>query len=162
LNEIGFDWDPYDASWETMFAELQRYKERYGDCKVPREWKPNVKLARWVNTQRSLEKESGISADRKRRLDELGFEWALHTSVWEMRFSELENYREKVGDCNVPIRWEENPQLGGWVAKQRQQQREGTLSAERKGRLDALGFEWSRRQTTKKVDAEPRKLESKQ
>jgi predicted helicase len=38
---------------------------------------------------------------------------------------------------------EQNPELGSWVDRQRQRQRKGTLSAERKTCLDALGFEWA-------------------
>ena len=39
----------------------------------------------------------------------------------------------------------ENPQLAGWAHLQRSQNRKGALSAVRKARLDALGFEWSRK-----------------
>ena len=45
----------------------------------------------------------------------LGFIWDARDSVWETRFSELQRYNERFGDCNVPQAWAENPQLGTWV-----------------------------------------------
>lgn len=59
-----------------------------------------------------------------------------------MMFGDLERYKERFGDCNVHHKWKENPQLGRWVHKQRERQRNGIISAERKTRLHALGFDW--------------------
>ena len=44
LNELGFIWDPHDVTWEIMFVELKHYKERFGDCNVPRGWAENPQL----------------------------------------------------------------------------------------------------------------------
>jgi hypothetical protein len=53
-------------------------------------------------------------------------------------------FKENQGHCGVPDRWSENPELGRWVANQRQTFRKGKLSEERVARLEALGFEWGR------------------
>lgn len=80
LDEIGFVWEPRDARWETMFAELKRYKEAHGLCNVPSEWVENPKLGSWVSTQRQFERLGKLSSPRKARLDALGFKWAPKTN----------------------------------------------------------------------------------
>lgn len=60
-------------------------------------------------------------------------------------FNELKRYKERLGHCNVPQVWNENPPLGRWVHRQRVAENKGELLPERKARLDAVGFEWSRR-----------------
>jgi len=76
LDDLGFDWKPFDAAWESMFAILRLYKERFGHCSVPQAWGENPQLGRWVCQQRDLEKEKRLSSERKARLDELGFVWS--------------------------------------------------------------------------------------
>jgi Helicase associated domain len=130
-----------------MFAELRRYKERFRDCDVPQGWKENPRLGRWINVQRLAMKHGTLSPERKARLDALGFIWNAVDAKWEARLAELKDYKRRFGDCNVPDRWPENPQLGMWVQNQRMFQKRGQLSPERKALLDALGFEWSRRRS---------------
>ncbi len=62
-------------------------------------------------------------------------------TTWDERYGELKQYKERFGNCNVPQRWAENPQLANWVSLQRSKQRR--LPTERKAQLDALGFDWN-------------------
>jgi hypothetical protein len=148
LDALGFVWDPKDHAWETMFAELKRYKERFGDCEVPDKWNENPQLGIWVGTQRTRQKKGTLSIDRKSRLDEIGFVWDPLEAAWENMFAELKCYADKHGHCNVPAVWRQNPALGSWVHTQRVVNNAGKLSPERRARLDAVGFEWSRRRWT--------------
>jgi hypothetical protein len=140
LDELGFVWDAREAAWESMFAELKRYKEKYGHCnETLYKERLQPKLAAWVNKQRKLQKEGRLRADRQTRLDELGFVWNTLDAAW---FIELKRYKEEYGDCNVRQKWRHNLKLAAWVSFQRVQERAGKLSAERKARLDELGFDW--------------------
>ena len=38
---------------------------------------------------------------------------------WEAQLAKLKKYKRQHGDCCVPSRWAEDPQLGGWVQRQR-------------------------------------------
>jgi hypothetical protein len=114
----------------------------HGDCNVPKHSGKNRKLGSWVDVQRQRQRQGTLSAERKARLDELGFDWDPYDSFWETMFAGLGRYRERLGHCNVTPA--ENPQLAGWAYLQRSQKRKGALSAVRKARLDALGF-WSRK-----------------
>ncbi len=140
LHEIGFEWDPSDTAWEKMFAVLIAYKEVHGDCDVPTEWPANLQLSRWVFTQRRVKRMRGLNEDRIRRLDELSFDWNPVAGVWERMFAALLEYKRVHGDCDVPILWNENPQLGKWVSHQRSFHRTGKLSEERIRSLQAAGF----------------------
>ena len=118
------------------------YKEKYGNCSVPRNLK-NKQLSGWVGAQRANKKKGVLDRERVKRLDELGFSWDQKEEYWEQRFQELVDYKEKHRDCLVPDKWEENKQLSGWVGAQRANKKKGVLDRERVKRLDELGFSWN-------------------
>jgi hypothetical protein len=102
------------------------------------------KLGQWVSEQRK--RESTISIDRKRRLDDLGFVWDPFNLDWEEGAEHLQAFIRAHGHCNVPQQ-SKSPngyRLGGWVAVQRRHER--SLSEGRRRRLDDLGFIWNVRE----------------
>ena len=78
------------------------------------------------------------------QLDRLGVVWEPRKRNREDMFAELVAYRAKHGDCNVPLRWSENPRLGLWVHRQRQSRRRSTLPQDHISQLDKIGFVWTR------------------
>ena len=142
LDGIGFDWDPVESRWESMFIELTHFKNKHGHCNVSE--KENVELAGWVMRQRDAKVRRKLSTDRKARLDEIGFVWdPARELAWETMFSALKNYIEKFGDPNVPDKWSESLKLASWVGTQRMHKRKNRLSADREARLDGIGFSWN-------------------
>lgn len=79
LTKIGFAWDVHGAKWDEMFNTLVAYKERNGDCCVPRNYAKNPQLARWVGKQRSKRKTQ--SQSQLVRLNSIGFEWKMKGST---------------------------------------------------------------------------------
>jgi len=142
LKDLGFSWAVLKKAWETSFAQLERYKQKYGHCNVPLFWSRNLRLGKWVSHQRSRKKMNAISSDRVERLTALGFVWDTFLAAWETNFTALKHYEKTHGDCDVPAAWPKNPQLGGWVARQRKAKKRGTLSPKKIERLNALGFRW--------------------
>ena len=140
LDELGFDWDPFAANWEDGFAALQSFKDRKGHCSVPaRHEEVGYKLGNWVNVQRQTA--NALSPERRRCLDNIGFEWDPSTSDWETGFAALATFKKREGHCRVPARHVEDGQrLGLWVATQRAFL--DKMSPERKKRLDDIGFDW--------------------
>ena len=59
--------------------------------------------------------------------------------AWEAHLARLAAYKAAHGDCNVPVCWAEDPQLGSWVNRQRYAP--SGMTAARVAKLDALGFE---------------------
>jgi superfamily II DNA or RNA helicase len=140
LDELGFAWDPYSQDWDEWYGRLKSYKDRFGDCRVPKNYLENGhKLASWVRNQR-LTRDT-LSEERKKKLDELGFEWDPLTQDWEEGFANLKSYCTRYGHCRVPLDHVENGfKLGRWARSQRDPRY--PQSHERRLRLEELGFVW--------------------
>ena len=63
--------------WEEQFERLSAYKREYGDCLVPRKYEIDRRLGNWVHTQRRSWKANKLPADRKAKLDSIGFVFSL-------------------------------------------------------------------------------------
>lgn len=142
LNELGFIWDPYTADWESGFNALVNYYEREQKFEMPSGHLENgYRLHSWVSKQRA--KKSELSEGRLSRLNEIGFVWTPKADKWEIGYSALLKFKERVGHCEVPIdHLEDGYQLGRMVVKQRSKKNE--LSEDRLKKLDELGFVWDR------------------
>jgi hypothetical protein len=140
LDALQFVWHPYEISWEKGFSALQRFKSREKHCRVPfRHQEGGIRLGRWVTIQRS--KRETLPTGLKRRLDAIDFVWDLSELAWDRGFAALKHFKLREGHCRVPRGHEEgNFKLGTWVGNQRN--RKAVLSAERKRRLNAIGFVW--------------------
>ena len=141
LTAIGFDWNLRASVWEERFHALEQYKDKHGNCNVPRGWPNNPNLAAWVAVQRKRKIIGKISTERVTRLTTIGFNWDPFASVWEESFHALKQYKDKHGNCNVPMKWPKKPGLGQWVILQRKIK--GRLSKERVDRLTEIGFDWN-------------------
>jgi hypothetical protein len=90
---------------------------------------------------------------RIQTLEEIGFKWSYSSAIWEVRLSELTDYRKIQGHCNVRTHYSENIKLAKWVNNQRCQYRfhlEGKPSSMTNFRiqaLESLGLKWSVRVT---------------
>ena len=98
------------------------------------------RLGKWTSHQR--QKQDSLSPDRKQKLDDIGFVWDARTKAWEEGFSKLLQFKELEGHCRVPAKSAFNGfKLGRWVDKQRITQ--GSLSPDRKQKLNDIGFVWN-------------------
>ena len=129
-------------SWMFWYGLLQAFVKEHGHCRVYARHvtADGYRLGSWVDKQR--QRQDGMSAERKARLDALGFIWDRHEALWEEGFEYLGAYVSEHGHCKVPFSHvtADGYRLGVWVNTQRIQ--EGHMSPERKARLDALGFVW--------------------
>ncbi|MDB4634110.1 Helicase associated domain protein [Rubripirellula sp.] len=140
LEKIGFVWNSVDHAWESRFSELVAYKEKYGTCYIPKKCNENPILTTWVSNL--IKNRNKLPRDQIDRLDTIGFVWNRLDMIWEEKFNELVAYKAKFGDCIVPNRHQENPDLGRWVTTQRQMKLARKLSRERISQLDSIGFSW--------------------
>jgi Fe2+ transport system protein FeoA len=140
LSDIGFVMHPHEKAWEEGFNKLLQFKGVEGHCVVPARFKlEGFYLGYWVMGQRTRKEK--LTSERRQRLDELGFVWNV-LAAWEEGFSKLLQFKEAEGHCMVPAKHkEEGYGLGIWVGTQRSKSE--TLSAERRQKLDDLGFVWA-------------------
>jgi hypothetical protein len=110
------------------------YKQREGHCRVPNWYEENgFLLGQWVGIQRQTE--DGLSAERRTRLNDIGFDWDPFETDWEEGFKFLKAYRDREGHCLVAAKHKENGfSLGAWVGSQRQKKE--SLRKERRDKLD--------------------------
>jgi hypothetical protein len=128
-------WDPLDDAWSTQFDALVSYHAEHGT--LPPRSAPGC-LGAWVHTQRQCR--ARMSVERKSRLDALEWwVWDTLDDAWNTQFDELVAFYE----ANGRIPPQSTPGgLGTWAITQRQ--RRATMSAERKAKLDSLGWwAWS-------------------
>jgi hypothetical protein len=140
LDAIGFVWDWREYAWEEGFAVLTKFKAREGHCRVPSlHIEGRFKLGHWVAAQRR--KKDTISSERRKQLEKIEFMWNAFKSRWEEAFSALATFKAREGHCRLPLEHIEGTfRLGRWVSVQRSNK--DTMLAERKKRLDEIGFVW--------------------
>jgi hypothetical protein len=141
LEEVGFVWDPHrESAWEEGFAVLTMFKAHEKHCRVPAVYTEGTfTLGNWVRKQRT--RKGTMSADHRRRLNEIGFVWDVLEDAWEEGFTALTKFKTCEGHCRVPRGKNEGAfRLGDWVSYQRNCK--DTMSAERRQRLDKIGFIW--------------------
>lgn len=69
-----------NVEWEAMFNALVRFKQQHGHCNVPRKFPESPELAKWTERQRLVHELGGLTEERQKRLEELGFEWSQYAA----------------------------------------------------------------------------------
>jgi hypothetical protein len=142
LKDLGFQFDHHNDRWESRYCELIQFKEEHGHCNVPDSWPENLRLARWVMTQRQMYRKGKLSRDRIQRLETIGFIWCRQEHGWNQMYQRLVSFLKAHGVGAVPLELKGDPQLGSWVVKQRHRKRNGLLSKERVRKLDEAVMRW--------------------
>ena len=127
--------------FEQIITLLKEYKEKYGDCLVPKSYvtESGIRLGRIVKSIRTGKWKT--SETEKEVLNKLGFVWKLQHSFEEVTIL-LKEYKEKYGDCLVPYSYvtEKGVRLGNIVHSIRTGTRK--TSEIEKAKLNKLGFVW--------------------
>jgi hypothetical protein len=134
LNNIGFEWDPTDATWERHFQSLLEFNKIHGHCNVTIDI--DQKLYSWVVAVKS--KKAKLPIGRIIELENIGFSWDCYEKRWEENFKKLVAFKNIHGHLNVPIKYKEDRYLGSWVHSLRV--KDIKMSKERRDRLMSIGF----------------------
>lgn len=133
-----------DSTWNKRINELREYKAAWGNADATLE----TPLGKWCATQRTLRSEGKLSDARLAELAALGFSWVSPTDGdvisrcdWDEMCARLTAYIAENGNAQVPKKYKQDPQLGGWVATVRRTHGNG-LGDARNAQLEAIGFEW--------------------
>ena len=155
LDEIGMIWSGYrDLIWERYFAAAKAYREKYGDLKVPAEYRMDtgLKLGSWLSNLRTYRKsglrKNYLTEERISALDGLGMEWSVPDYLFERNYAAALEYWKEHGSLDVPAGQVsgDGVRLGNWIQKLRRIRKgagEGRLTEEQVKRLDEIGMEWS-------------------
>ena len=153
LKTIGFDWEPSQSSWNTMYQRLVAYKHKHnGDTNVPQAYNHDPQLGSWVGKQRLAYKKKTLPAERESLLESIGFAWEFipeKGNHWHKMYQRLVTYKiDHNGNTKVPRKYSQDPQLGKWVNTQRTAYYKGKMPRERASLLNSIGFDWGWHQST--------------
>ena len=150
--------------WTDRYDDLINFRNEHGHCLVPHQYDENPQLSQWVKRQRYQYKlkqrgaHSTLSDERELELTRLGFVWNSHRAAWEERYSELHEYYQRHGHCDIPSSSIKHPGMSIWIKCQRRQYKlycendpSSNMTEERVTRLNAIGFIWNRAQRKRKI-----------
>ena len=72
-----------ERAWNDRYDELDVYKAEHGNCLVPQHYPDNKALGKWVDKQRTQYrlrregKQTPLTEERIKLLDEVGFVWSV-------------------------------------------------------------------------------------
>ena len=146
LEKIGFKWNSVSQLTLTkacneQLSDLLQFKQQWRHCDVTQKYAKNLKLGFWERHQRSqyrllkIGKKSSISDERISQLEKLGFQWNFVNylklnKACNKYLSELMNFKQQWGHCDVPQKYAKIHNIGRWVSRQRIQNK---LVEERRG-----------------------------
>lgn len=141
LNGLKFPWTPKSGNWQAMFDQLAKFHSEHGHCQVPASGGTDG-LYRWIRNQRKAITAGILTRQQIAMLERLNLQWKHETKAnWMTRLSELQEYKARFGNCDVPKVWPENQALADWVRRQRRDWRKGRLPSNRFNLLACLGFQ---------------------
>jgi len=145
--------------WKMSFRLLRDYRITNGHCKVAKN--ENTKLFHWIKHQKSNYKnaktaKSGfqstkLSNDKIAKLESIGFSWGRNYPLpisWDEMFEKLQNYQQRMGNCNVPYNANTPTPLAAWVACQRKEFKRfkigkpTLITLDQVGMLKDVGLSW--------------------
>jgi hypothetical protein len=141
LESMGFMWSEREAQWLRMYNRLQEHaKANDGSTEVEKE--KDKQLATWIDVQRKAYKKGKLSEERQEFLVELDFVLEPFEARWFESYDKLCQYKEEHNDPLVPAEYEQDPNLGAWVSRQRVLFNAGQLPDNRLKALEKVGFVW--------------------
>lgn len=159
LDSIGFYWDDahklyWDSIWETRFNELLQLKNEPNWPNLKR-YKDNTQalfsISNWIAEQRGKYKKKELNENQIQRLESIGFIWDMKKIFldgikdddgWFDSLTELQEYKDLHGDCNVSQTDSKYKQLGKWLNDQRTNKKRNKLDKSRIDLLDEIGVVW--------------------
>jgi hypothetical protein len=140
-----------EENWHMGINALERFIKREGHSEVPSgHLEGGFQLGAWVLQTRKIQyAPSNLQKERVSLLNKLGFLWNAQEiqreRAWQHGLKLLRQYNESYGTPMVPAKYRiDGYQLGAWVAEQRVRYREGKLSSNRVGILQAIvGWTWT-------------------
>ena len=136
----------FENSWEFTYDTLCQYLAAYGDFPFYDVCYEGIHLGKWCTAQRVQQKNGAMPSERKQKLDEIGFIWDPKEERWYHHCHLLIQYIKQYGKMPSKDAVYHGYRLGAWCSAQRSMAGKGKLSADRKRRLDEIGFIWDQKE----------------
>jgi len=139
---------PEGPQWERRYKDLSDFYRNNSHCRVTEKF--NKSLHYFVQDQRKFRRKGKLSASRIAKLDAISFEWNPNNKYipnvavqpkyeerWNVFYEKLKMLKTATGSLQVPKSLD--PSLYRWLNRQRVHMQSGSLSEERKSKLESLG-----------------------
>lgn len=127
-------------NWETMFDKLVRFKNEQGHVHITESYR-NIQLYNWLVYQRKLYWKGKLEGQKLEKLKALGINMQNKTlNRWDIKYNRLVKFRKKHGHLYVCGSLTDDKELISFVKVIRRDR--DRISAERKEKLDKIGFVW--------------------
>ncbi|MBE0421357.1 Helicase associated domain protein [Pseudoalteromonas nigrifaciens] len=124
-----------------MLNKLWRYYLKFGTLVVASRY--DKQLQQWTGAMRQQQKNGTLSIERKKCLDEIGFNWEPQISNFKERYKQLIEFQKKYGHTDVTYRNGEFIRLGEWVREQRAYYKQKVLAPYKIKMLNDISFTWN-------------------
>lgn len=107
------------------------------------DYKPDCfELYVWIRAQRVRYGKGKLSADRIKRLEDIGFIWNPHKVLWNNGYEHAKAYVEAHGNIDVPRKYEceDGIKLKSWLLNQGTRYKTGRMSKEQQEKLERIGM----------------------
>lgn len=137
LNDLNFDFTPFNSAWNEYYILLKKYKQTFGHTNVPQNNidKEYKNLGNWCSKQREKYNKKKLPENRVKKLNDISFDWGKKTTSFDQMLNDLLRYKEEFGNYNVPRSY---GKLGQWVYKQHY--RKSELPKDKLSILRHIGF----------------------
>lgn len=134
------------TTWEFWYGLLERYVAENGTSLLHKDAVVGGhRLGGWCATQRARGRSGALDRDQFQRLDQLpDWMWERNEGRWEIGYQQMKAFSQEHGHAliNSTETYNGYP-LGAWAALQRRDGRTGSLSVERRKKLESLaGWVW--------------------
>ncbi|OIO66646.1 MAG: hypothetical protein CO186_10410 [Zetaproteobacteria bacterium CG_4_9_14_3_um_filter_49_83] len=143
LDEIGFDWNPLETTWNTRFNAYKSFVAKHQRDPSLLGKPEERKLALWVNVQRTAFANKKVTPERVELLNNAGFKWVPFDVDWLNWFTSYQNFietRQREPQGKISDAFERK--LDSWARRQRKRYHNKLLSEDRIQRLNEIGFVW--------------------
>ncbi|RJP78974.1 MAG: hypothetical protein C4522_10650 [Desulfobacteraceae bacterium] len=151
LKAINYDFQYYDAKWESRFNMLTEYKQTFGHTMVPRN---HPELGIWVKTQRERMRklktsikstQSILREEQVARLNNMGFVWEAYKDQWWEGYNAIKRFYDDMGGPFPVDKKKFYEGVNIWMFSHIQRQRRfytKVMPDEEIRLLDGIGFIW--------------------
>jgi hypothetical protein len=142
LQSIGFNFRLMSIhDWDTMYDKLLQFKNEHRHVCITDRNK-DVQLYNWLGYQRKLYWRGKLEGQKLDKLKTLGVDMQNKTlNRWEIKYGRLVKFRKKHGHLFVCRSFTNDKELISFVKVIRRDK--NNISAERKEKLDKIGFIWN-------------------
>lgn len=151
LANIGFPYNYSQYVTEYHICAIEDYYQQYGHANIEQSViHKHVRLGVWINRLRNdhvVRKK--LTQDHINRLSAVGFVFDLEAHRNETLLANLRAFKKMYGHCNVPYTYvtEHGHKLGSQCHTQKQKFQKGTLSPTVQQDMEAMGFNFSIKDT---------------